>query len=414
MLGWGKRSTPSGLDVRASGTSSPSKKDGGNAMDEEAQEVSLVGKVQNSDSAVVVVLGGTDLQEPDNPSAGGRGPVAASKGGLGRAQRSVFKFHVREKRWDRAADMLHARANHGATVVYEMIMVIGGKDDKEEILNSVEFYSPASNTWVSYRHLPLPLMACGVGFLGGMVYVVGGVTTKKQVFTGMAPAEVLSTVHATDLNERTRVRRPSLPEPRAYCTALTIHHEPWLAGGLKPSGRDPTTFTNHVDVLAFNSLRGRWEFRFKLSRPRHAVAAANADDRVYVIGAMTCLEGPSVEDVDVYHRQRLCFLDCQCLPRKLTGLAAVTVPPDTADESGLKSAVSSRAPSSVKLDQGDQDKSRRPQKPPKYLYADKDRSIEEIEVPPEVRTKLTPRPRRPRTDAGDVEESTEGVRMNYI
>ncbi|KAH7986544.1 hypothetical protein HPB52_024878 [Rhipicephalus sanguineus] len=124
-------------------------------------------------------------------------------------------------------------------------------------------------------------MACGVGFLGGMVYVVGGVTTKKQVFTGMAPAEVLSTVHATDPNER--------------------------------------TFTDLVDVLAFDSLRGRWEFRFKLSRPRHAVAAANADDRVYVIGGMTCLEGASVEDVDVYHRQRLCFLDCQCLPRKLTG-----------------------------------------------------------------------------------------------
>ncbi|KAH7967999.1 hypothetical protein HPB52_005115 [Rhipicephalus sanguineus] len=275
MLGWGKRSTTPGLDVSASGTSSPSKKDGRyslrahirrNAREEEAQEVSLVGKVQNSDSAVVVVLGGAGPQGTREYLGwyGGRGPVVTSKGGLGRAQRSVFTFHVREKRWDRAADMLHARACHGATVVYEKIMVVGGKDDNEEliqegqnmrILNSVELYNPASNTWVSYRHLPLPLMACGVGFLGGMVYVVGGVTTKKQVFTGMAPAEVLSTVHATDPNERTWVRRPSLPEPRAYCKALTIHHELWLAGGLKPSGRDPTTFTDHVDVLAFDSLR---------------------------------------------------------------------------------------------------------------------------------------------------------------
>ncbi|KAK8787795.1 hypothetical protein V5799_022425 [Amblyomma americanum] len=162
-------------------------------------------------------------------------------------------------------------------------------------------------------------MGCGVAYLAGMVYVVGGVTTKKQVFTGMVPAEVLSTVHATDTNERTWVRRPSLPEPRAYCTALTIHHELWLAGGLKPSGRDPTGFTNVADVLAFDSLRGRWEFRFKLSRPRHAVAAASADDRVYVLGGMSCLDGTSVEDVDVYHRQRLTFLDCECLPKKLTG-----------------------------------------------------------------------------------------------
>ncbi|KAH9383408.1 hypothetical protein HPB48_024650 [Haemaphysalis longicornis] len=145
-------------------------------------------------------------------------------------------------------------------------------------------------------------MGCGVGFLDGMVYVVGGVTTKKQVFTGMIPNEVLSEVHATDPEERTWVRRPSLPEPRAYCTALVIHHELWLAGGLKPSGKDPTGFSNVVDVLAYDSLRGRWELRFKLSRPRHGVAAASADDRV-----------------DVYHRQRLTFLDCEFLPKRLTG-----------------------------------------------------------------------------------------------
>ncbi|KAL1450270.1 hypothetical protein MTO96_028094 [Rhipicephalus appendiculatus] len=223
----------------------------------------------------------------------------------------------------------------------------------------------------------------------------------------MAPAEVLSTVLASDPNERTWVRRPSLPEPRAYCTALIIHHELWLAGGLKPSGRDPASFTNLVDVLAFDSLRGRWEFRFKLSRARHAVAAANADDRVYVIGGMTCQDGTSVDDVDVYHRQRLCFLDCQYLPRKLTGLAAVTVPPESSDGSGLKSGASSRAPSSLKLDQGDQDKKRRTHKPPKNLHGEKDRSTEDIEVPPEVRTKLTPRP-RPRTDAGDNDDGAEG------
>ncbi|KAH7938784.1 hypothetical protein HPB52_000319 [Rhipicephalus sanguineus] len=348
-----------------------------NAREEEkVQEVSLVGKVQNSDSAVVVVLGGLEHQEPDNTAAGtstyvfkpqlnqwlafqplpeprnyhavvyydgciyvlgGYNPVDASKGGQARAQRSVFRFHVREKRWDQAADMLDARASHGATVVYEKIMVVGGKDDKGEILNSVELYNPASDSWVPYRHLPLPLMAVACC----------PPCTPRTPTSG------------------TWVRRPSLPEPRAYCTALTIHHELWLAGGLKHSGRDSDGFTDVVDVLAFDSLRGRWEFRFKLPRPRHAVAAASADDRVYVIGGMTCLEGTSVEDVDVYHRQRLNFLDCQCLPKKLTGLAAVTVPPDATSGSGHK-------------------------------QADKDRSTEEIEVPLEVRIKSTLRP-RPRT-----------------
>lgn len=419
-----------------SSTATTSKKD---ARHEESEDVSLAGKVQNSDSAVVVVLGGIDLQEPGDLTAGTSafvfkpqlnqwlslpplpeprnyhavvyydgciyvlgGSCPDGRGGA-QSQSSVFKFHVREKRWDRAADMLHARSCLGATVALEKIMVVGGKDEKGEILHSVEVYNPVTDSWVPYRNLPLPLMGCGVGFLDGMVYVVGGVTTKKQVFTGMIPNEILSEVHATDPRERTWVRRPNLPEPRAYCTALTIHHELWLAGGLKPSGKNPTGFSNVVDVLAYDSQRGRWEFRFKLSRPRHGVAAASADDRVYVIGGMICLSGASVEDVEVYHRQRLTFLDCECLPRRLTGLAAVTVPPESTD-SGLKSGTSSRPPSSLKLDQGDQGKKRRPPKLHRNTAGDKDRSTEEIEVPPDVRRK----PHPPPMDAGDVED-TEGV-----
>ncbi|KAH9374444.1 hypothetical protein HPB48_017094 [Haemaphysalis longicornis] len=129
----------------------------------------------------------------------------------------------------------------------------------------------------------------------------------------------LKRIAATPFLHRRWVRRPSLPEPRAYCTALVIHHELWLAGGLKPSGKDPTGFSNVVDVLAYHSQRSRWEFRFMLSRPRHGVAAASADDRIYVVGGMVCQTGASVDDVDVYHRQRFTFLDCQFLPKRLTG-----------------------------------------------------------------------------------------------
>ncbi|KAH7938785.1 hypothetical protein HPB52_000320 [Rhipicephalus sanguineus] len=165
-------------------------------------------------------------------------------------------------------------------------MVVGGKDDKGEALNAVESYDPATNSWMTYRNLPLPIMGCGVCFLGGLVYVVRGLTTKKQVMSCVAPTEMLSTAYATDTNERTWVRRPRLPEPRAYCTALSIKHELWLAGGLKGSGHDSDSFTNVADVLAFDSLRG----------------AVTVDDYIYVVGGASCLEGNSLEDVDVYDK----------------------------------------------------------------------------------------------------------------
>uniref|UniRef100_A0A6B0VDW2 Kelch repeat-containing protein n=1 Tax=Ixodes ricinus TaxID=34613 RepID=A0A6B0VDW2_IXORI len=248
-------------------------------------------------------------------------------------------------------------------------------------------------------------MGCGVAFLSGMVYVVGGVTTKRQVFTGMVPAEVLSTVYATDPDERAWVRRPSLPEPRAYTTALTIHHELWIVGGLKTAGRDPAVFSNVTEVLAFDSLRGRWEFRFKMLRARHGVAAASADDRVYVMGGMTCLDGSSVDDVDVFHRQRLTFLDCQCLPRTITGLAAVTLPPESVDSTSTPKGDGGKptaVPASPKLDQGDQNRKRKPPAiPQKNLVSDRDRSLEEVEVPADTR-------RVPR-DAGDLDDGEQAA-----
>lgn len=339
-------------------------------------------------SAVVVVLGGIDLEMPEDTTAGtstifhhpqlrrwfsadpmpqprshhaavyyagtiyvlgGYHPPEVSEG-QAQAQHSVFKFDVGEQRWGRAASMIYPRAYHAATVVRRKIMVVGGKDDKGEILNTAESYDPVTNSWMTYRNLPLPIMGCGICFLGGLIYVVGGVTTKKQVMSGVAPAEVLSTVYATDTNERTWVRSLSLPEPRAYCSALSVKHELWVAGGLKYSDHVPDSFTNVADVLAFDPLRCRWEFRFRLPRPRHALGAVNVDDYIYVIGGTSYLQDNSLEDVDVYDMNLLTFVETECLPKKVTGLAAVTVPCVEIKESPRKISTRPKKNAKVSVD----------------------------------------------------------------
>ncbi|XP_064478409.1 alpha-scruin-like [Ornithodoros turicata] len=419
---------------------------------------SSAGKFQNSDSAVIALIGGVDLQNPQDFSSGssallfqptqnkwtsfqdmpeprnyhaavfyngyiyvtgGYNPIQVASNEI-ISQKSVFRYSVQSKSWDRVADMRHARACHGMAVVNDKIMVVGGKDDSGEILQSVEVYNPASDSWLPYRNLPLPLMGSGVAFLDGLLYVAGGITTKKQVFTGTVPSEVLSHVYATDPDERIWMRRPSLPEPRAYSSALTIHHEIWLMGGLKPSPRDLTAYTNIGDVISYDSLRSRWQLRFRLPKPRHGVAVACTDDRIYVLGGMTCIDGTSLDDVDVFHRQRIVFLDCECLPKRVTGACAITmpyygsgklteeapknVPPKKQPQKDIKSGGSS----SVRLDRGDQ--SRRRDSASSYLDGDKDRSLDEVEVPASVRRRrkpLSPIDSRGEMDVPDG-TSTEG------
>lgn len=72
-----------------------------------------------------------------------------------KSQKSVFRFHVRDKRWDKAADMKHARACHGVALVYEKIMAVGGKDDRAECV-------PDFNYTASFFFKEMSLASCSL------------------------------------------------------------------------------------------------------------------------------------------------------------------------------------------------------------------------------------------------------------
>ena len=58
------------------------------------------------------------------------------------------KFSTKDKDgWVSLRDMPTERNYFGAVVVKGLIYVIGGRDSKKEILNSIDCYNPATGIW---------------------------------------------------------------------------------------------------------------------------------------------------------------------------------------------------------------------------------------------------------------------------
>ncbi|GFU12467.1 beta-scruin, partial [Nephila pilipes] len=91
--------------------------------------------------------------------------------------RECYKYQFENKEWQLIAPMHHARALHAAVVFKNMILAIGGKNENDRLLSSIERYDVLLNSWEEVPEaLPEPRMAMGVAAEGDYMWVVGGFT----------------------------------------------------------------------------------------------------------------------------------------------------------------------------------------------------------------------------------------------
>jgi len=75
--------------------------------------------------------------------------------------------------WVRKADMPTARSGLTASVVDDIIYVIGGYSGTNTQLDTVEAYNPATNTWTTKASLPVPRSSITSVVINGLIYVAG-------------------------------------------------------------------------------------------------------------------------------------------------------------------------------------------------------------------------------------------------
>ncbi|XP_076314539.1 beta-scruin-like isoform X2 [Tachypleus tridentatus] len=237
------------------------------------------------------------------------------------ATSSTFQFTLSVRQWRRRTDMKCARAHHGVTVMDERIFVLGGKDSSGNVIASVEMYEPELDQWTSLVSIPEPMMGSAVTNNEGLIYVVGGITTRKE----KNQEGVLSNkIYCFDPLSNKWYQKTPLPCPRAFASATTQNKRIWIWGGASLSEGGALVSTTSVDIL--DPKKGRLEQHLTFDSPKHCLAVTKVGTQVFIIGGMSSKEKSSKAEVEVYDRKRDILEKCAFLPVSLTGTAAVGIP----------------------------------------------------------------------------------------
>jgi hypothetical protein len=93
------------------------------------------------------------------PMAVAQSEMAIVMGGMGRNGNKLFRmerYNLTLDQWSAAAGMDTARSYFGVCAIAGELYIGGGVDQFDDVLSSVEKYSPLSNTWSNVTILPEP------------------------------------------------------------------------------------------------------------------------------------------------------------------------------------------------------------------------------------------------------------------
>lgn len=129
--------------------------------------------------------------------------------------------------WTEAAPIPQPRAAHGACVLDGKIYIIGGESGEptgqNEVLDDVEVYDPANNSWESKAPMPVPLTYISASAVNGKVYVVGG--------TDKSPWDGLASVYEYDPQTNTWSRKNDINTGRWALSTCAVNDMIFCIGG---------------------------------------------------------------------------------------------------------------------------------------------------------------------------------------
>ncbi|MEZ4703554.1 MAG: kelch repeat-containing protein, partial [Rhodothermales bacterium] len=180
----------------------------------------------------------------------------------------VERYNPASDTWETFPSLRKGREN-GAAVVYNgQLMVIGGHTNSDETTKDVEVFDEGENRWVSFSGLDEARQGLAAVVLHGELYVVGGSNENEQILTS---------VESYDPNDTKWV--PSdwvLDIPRASFTAVTLGDSAYALGGFNAFG--PMNL-----VQLYTSELGTID-RAPLAVARGGLSAVTLDGRILALG----------------------------------------------------------------------------------------------------------------------------------
>jgi len=165
------------------------------------------------------------------------------------------------------------------TTTTTLIYAIGGSNGSA-VLNTVEAYNPASNTWSTKAPMPTARQLATSCTVANVVYVIGGTSSLDTGGTTTA----LNTVEAYNsaLSSWSTPTTPApMPTARWGMTCSVLNGLIYVMGGWN----DSVGFMNTVEV--YNPATNTWVSEEPMLTARYQLASSATSSQIYAIGGWT-------------------------------------------------------------------------------------------------------------------------------
>lgn len=179
--------------------------------------------------------------------------------------------------WNTFAHLLHPYSEIAVAELNGKVYVIGGYPSTRLVVDAVQVYDLASNTWQLTTPLPMPLHHTVAAGVNGKLYVIGGELPAPNGTASTVPGEspytdvVLEYTPAT----ATWTRKAPMPTARSAGAPVVLDGKIYVAGGRPPRGADFAVYDPALD---------RWTTLPNLPTQRNHLAAGVIGGKIYVAG----------------------------------------------------------------------------------------------------------------------------------
>jgi N-acetylneuraminic acid mutarotase len=208
--------------------------------------------------------------------------------------------------WVTKAPLPTALYGMGAATINRVLYVVGGVNDRNEVVGTVEAYDPATNTWSPRASLPTPRFDLGATVINGVLYAVGGYTY------GYPPR---TTVEAYDPTTDTWTTKASMPTGRGLLGVAAINGILYAVGG---DGGPRET------VEAYDPATNTWTTKASMPTGREGLGVTAINGILYAVGGdQTGLD--ELATVEAYDPATNTWTTKASMPTKREGLGVTAI-----------------------------------------------------------------------------------------
>ena len=188
---------------------------------------------------------------------------------------TVLRYDTQNDRWVPLPRMRQERVFAAAVTFEGKVFVMGGVDGDGNVLDTVEFYDPAQNRWLPFESMEGERQGLVAVLRGANLLVAGGSNQADQVLESIERYDNAQGQWNQFFGLADDGMTSQLGEPRAGFAAVTVGQDVFFMGGFI---RGPTTLVERLGA------DDHFEAIAPLPSARGSLAAAAINDSIYVMG----------------------------------------------------------------------------------------------------------------------------------